>query len=64
MIVTFTAFGVYFDKKFHEWTHTQWACSLALGGVAVVLALIVVFILLADAQNGPKKEINRVYGNI
>lgn len=63
MIITFTSLGVYFDKKMEVWFGNQWACSLILGSVGVVLALVVVLVLIPGSADKTHKQIEYIQGN-
>lgn len=63
MIITFTSFGVYFDKTMAAWFGNPWACSLILGSIGILLALIVVFVLLPGAADKVHKRIDFLEGN-
>jgi hypothetical protein len=56
MIITFTGFGAYFDRNMSLWFGNVWACSLILGVVAIILALVVIYVLLEDNPNEPAQE--------
>jgi len=61
MILTFSLLGRYFNSKLVVWFGHIWGGALVLGGIAVVLACVVIFVLLKSsgrATSAPTMDVN------